>query len=97
MQWVNVYDCSVNLRKLIVQGACGLDLWVSTGTFAICLAVYSGAKTVRTNGISLQDGHTGVSEDNATRMHIDEDRQCLNALQEIYSGLILQDSLASQL
>lgn len=93
--WTTFHNCEPSMRKIIVRGVCGQDLWVSTGVFAVCLAVYSGAKTVRTNGISLQDGHT--TGDDLPRMHIGEDRQCLNLLQDSFPGLILQESLCEQI
>ena len=70
-------------RSRIVRDACGSDLWVSTGLFAICLALVSGALSVEIAGISLHAGHAGQPRDRSPRHHVAEDSECLH----LFSGL----------
>lgn len=67
-------------RSLIVSAACGVDLWVSTGIFAACLAIASDAKEVILCGISMSRGHLGMPNDHSPRYHVFEDTACLTAL-----------------
>lgn len=66
-------------RRKIVQQACDIDVWVSTGVFAVCLAKVSGADYTLTAGISFSDGHYGI-EDNHPRMHVEADRRAMDVL-----------------
>ena len=65
----------------IIESACGLPLRVSTGIFAVCLAVASKAACVEVAGFSFSDGHEGMPWDNARRDHIAEDDACLRGIQ----------------
>lgn len=58
----NVYRVPPTLREHITSKVIGKPLWISTGVWAVCLALYSGASKVTTVGItgkcrdhSLQD------------------------------------------
>lgn len=89
-------NCAPWTRASIVFNACGADLWVSTGVFAVCLALHSRATIVRTNGISLANGH--AVGDDQPRMHVNEDRQCLQRLLDLHPDrLTLQDNLVNKL
>lgn len=82
---VRYYDelrrVSPDLRSRIVRAAIGHDLWVSTGVFAACLAVASGASGVSIYGVSLSPGHAGQPESiGARRDHVHEDRAALRIL-----------------
>jgi len=59
-------------RAAIVASATGSALWVSTGVFAACLAVVSGARHVTLTGINPDSG--------GTRDHVDADRTALAAM-----------------
>lgn len=67
-------------RERVVAGIVGSELRVSTGIFAACLAIASGASEVVLCGISLEPGHEGMPWDEAPRDHVTEDRQALAAL-----------------
>jgi hypothetical protein len=54
--------------------------WVSTGVWAACLALASGASSVELVGVSLDGGHSGMEWDRAPRYHANEDAACLRAL-----------------
>jgi hypothetical protein len=73
---------SQRLRSHIVKTACGRELWVSTGVFAACLAVASGASSVELVGVSLMNGHHGMANDSDPRFHVAEDAACLRALSD---------------
>ena len=67
-------------RSWIVSRASGRDLWVSTGVFAACLAIVSGATEIVLVGISLAPGHAGLVADTDSRHHVTEDASCLRAI-----------------
>lgn len=69
-----------DVRATICRDAIGSELRVSTGVFAACLAIASGASEVVLCGISLEPGHEGMPWDEAPRDHVSEDRQALAAL-----------------
>lgn len=72
---------SPDLRSRIVRAAIASDLWVSTGIFAACLAVVSGASRVSLHGVSLSPGHAGQPASVPSRRdHVDEDRAALRIL-----------------
>jgi hypothetical protein len=84
-------------RSELVTRACGKSLWVSTGVWAICLAVVSDALVVTVTGISLGHGHFDENED-APRFHTSEDRECLNLLMGTHGDSIhLEESLRGRL
>lgn len=75
--------CALNppeTRERIVAGIVGSEFRVSTGVFAACLAIASGASEVVLCGISLGPGHGGMPWDNARRDHVVEDRAALAVL-----------------
>jgi hypothetical protein len=82
-------------RADVVRRAVGESAWVSTGVWAICLAVVSGAKTVATYGISLGVGHAGMPWDRAPRDHVFEDEVTLRRLRR--NGVRLPLPLERQL
>lgn len=69
-------------RSSVVLGAIGADIWVSTGVWAACLAMVSGALEVELAGVSLARGHEGMPDDTAPRDHVVEDAQALYLLVE---------------
>ena len=73
--WRHLYRVSPKARESVVVAATGQahSHWVSTGVWAACLAVVSGATSVIVVGVSLAPGHIGMSWDRAPRHHADED------------------------
>jgi hypothetical protein len=83
-------------RSAVVAESCGKPLWVSTGVWAICLALVSRAASVRAVGISLGPGH--VTGDTLPRQHVEADRECLQRLKERWTDkLILDQDLEAEL
>jgi len=85
----SICEVTKAVREDIVQRASGLALgWspdpskrISTGVFAACLAVASGAKSVDLVGISLTSGHAIVAGGgDSPRHHIPADKLCLEKL-----------------
>lgn len=74
-------------REAVVVAAIGRPEWVSTGVWAICLAVASGASEVLYTGISPDaKGHEEMPwepPDKYPRGHVAEDRRCLVTLLEM--------------
>jgi len=82
--WMRMYSVPPAARDEVVHHACGEALWVSTGVWALCLALASGAASVITAGISLDQGHEGMPWDEAPRGHRTEDQECLRLLKGRY-------------
>jgi hypothetical protein len=83
-------------RAKMVEHACGRDLWVSTGVWAICIAAVSNAARINVTGVSLSNGHYG-EDDNSERHHVNEDRECLRLLTARHSKIHLEPELVAQL
>lgn len=81
-------------RMEISRSACGRAFWVSSGVWAVCLAVVSLASVVRIVGVSLSLGHYG-EDDMSPRNHVNEDRECLRRL--CSGNVITDDGLRRQL
>jgi hypothetical protein len=84
-----------NARREVVLDALrrGGDRWafdslrVSTGVWAVCLAVASGSPRVLVTGIDPDSqGHCGIEADGPPRDHVAEDRAVLGALEA--AGLV---------
>lgn len=73
-------DVNSLIRNKVIYEAIGENLWVSTGVWAACLAVVSGASHVVLCGISMHNGHTGMNWDHGARHHKQEDASALRAL-----------------
>lgn len=96
IEWEIVYALNPpETRERIVAGIVGSELRVSTGVFAACLAVASGASEVVLCGISLSAGHAGMPWDEARRDHVEEDRAALAALLSRPSVSLLELEVAA--
>ena len=58
----------------------GIHTRVSTGVWAVCLALVSGAAEVVITGVGLSNGHSNIPWDKAARDHVIEDRQALTRI-----------------
>ncbi len=69
-------------REQIIKNVCGFALRVSSGLFAVCIAILSGAASVEMVGFSLTDyGHANLPSDSLEfRDHVAEDTAFLIAL-----------------
>lgn len=67
-------------RVEVCRVAIGVDRRISTGVWAACLALASGAARVVLCGISLDPGHDGMPWDDAPRDHVVEDGEALRFL-----------------
>lgn len=92
--WKEIRFVDEASRMEIVRASCGQALWVSSGVWAVCLAVVSLARIVRVVGVSLSMGHYGES-DNSPRHHVNEDRECLRLLS--VGNVSIDDGLRRQL
>ena len=91
--WQRIVGVPAATRNRItwwVNGALTLP-WVSTGVWAACFALASGAASVEIAGISLGNGHAGMDWDQQPRYHVDEDRTCLRALAS--AGVVMPERL----
>lgn len=72
---------SPEARRSLVAAAVGEPIRVSTGVFAACLAVASGASGIVVCGIDpWVAGHEGMPWDEARRDHVLEDARALEAI-----------------
>ena len=78
--WDEMVTVNPDDRAQVVVSACGKDLRVSTGVWAVCLAVISSPKSVTVTGVSLEDGYYKMDSDAPSRDHVAEDRECLRGL-----------------
>ena len=76
-----IYGVGVPNREDVVYGATGGRWWVSTGVWAICLALSCNANRVMVTGISPGvSGHHGMELDTLSRQHNEADKACLAAM-----------------
>jgi hypothetical protein len=91
-----MWGISEQRRNEIVYNACGLYLGagtiherVSTGFFALCLAVMDNPETVCIVGLGLsKDGHADKSWGRALKQHALPDFRCLEALLKRYNNFV---------
>jgi len=81
VSWQEAYAVDADARNEVVRESSGKELWVSSGIWAACLALASGAAHVYLSGISLQNGHYGMT-DSAIRNHVAQDRICLDIFRQ---------------
>jgi hypothetical protein len=67
-------------RARVCRVAIGVERRISTGVWAACLALASGASSVVLCGISLDSGHDGMPWDTSPRDHVVEDGEALRFL-----------------
>lgn len=92
--WSEIKFVDESGRMEVVRSACGQALWVSSGVWAVCLAVVSSARIVCVAGVSLSHGHYSRTDD-CVRHHVNEDRECLRRL--CSGNIIVNDGLRRQL
>ncbi len=80
ISYLDIFEVTPKDRSKIILDAIGVDLWISSGIWAVCLALSSGSSSVKIAGISLINGHHGAKTDNAPRHHVTQDGQCLDIL-----------------
>ena len=76
LQVLNGFD-----RDSVQFSALGYKSRISTGVWAVCLALAAGAREVYVDGVSLEPGHWGQEWDDQPRDHVAEDRQAIKDLQ----------------
>ena len=73
VNWTDKFHAVDNaLRDNIVRSASGLTGWISTGVWAVCLALHSGASSVHVCGVELAA--------RADQLHVDADSKVLHAM-----------------
>ncbi len=81
-----VYSINDEERLKLIESICGFPLRVSTGVFAVAIALLHGAKSVEMVGFSLDIGHFNMPWDKAIRDHIGEDSIFFKALKQTKYG-----------
>ena len=73
VKWQNFQSVDVDYREKVVYGASKLhDQWISTGVWAVCLALYSGATSCHIAGIELAT--------RSDQLHVEADTRVLSAM-----------------
>ncbi len=85
-----VYSINDEEKLKLIESVCGFPLRVSTGVFAVAIALLHGAKSVELVGFSLDIGHFGMQCDKIPRDHISEDSIFFEALEKTkYAGKVI--------
>ncbi len=85
ISYLDLFEVTPEQRSEVIMDAIGVDLWISSGIWAVCLALSGGSASVKIAGISLINGHHGAKNDMTPRHHVLQDGQCLDILRTMES------------